>query len=174
MGLDYKAVITHGTNEPPSLDLPADMTVDATSPAGATVSYSVTATDDNDPSPDVECAPVPGSTFPVGTTVVSCTATDDGGLTDSGSFSVTVVGADAQLADLLAAVDGVGPGKSLAAKVGNAQAALAEGDTGAACNVLGAFVNEVEAQSGKSLTTSQAAQLVADATRVQAVFGCGS
>lgn len=174
MGLDYKAVITYSTNEPPSLDLPADITVDATSPAGATVTYSVTATDDNDPSPEIVCSSASASTFPIGTTVVSCTATDDGGLTDSGTFSVTVVGADAQLDDLLLAVDGVGPGRSLAAKVRNAQAALARGDTGAACNVLGAFVNEVQAQSGNSLTTDEAAELVADATRIRAVLGCDS
>ena len=174
MGLDYKAVITYATNEPPTLDLPADMSVDATTPAGATISYSVTATDDNDPSPEVVCSPASGSIFPIGTTVVSCTATDDGGLTDSGSFSVTVVGAEGQLGDLLASVDGVGPGKSLAAKVGNAQDALARGDTEAACNILGAFINEVEAQSGKSLTSGTAAQLIADATRIRAVLGCDS
>jgi hypothetical protein len=174
MGLDYKAVITYATNEPPTLDLPADMTVDATSPTGATVSYSVTATDDNDPSPDVVCSPLSGSIFPVGTTVVSCTATDDDGLIDSGSFSVTVVGAEGQLADLLASVDGVGPSKSLAAKVRNAQDALARGDTEAACNILGAFINEAEAQSGKSLTSATAAQLIADATQIRAVLGCNS
>jgi hypothetical protein len=174
MGLDYKAVITCATNEPPTLDLPADMTVDATSPTGATVSYSVTATDDNDPSPDVVCSPLSGSIFPVGTTVVSCTATDDDGLIDSGSFSVTVVGAEGQLADLLASVDGVGPSMSLAAKVRNAQDALARGDTEAACNILGAFINEVEAQSGKSLTSATAAQLIADATQIRAVLGCNS
>lgn len=174
MGLDYKAVITYATNEPPALDLPADMAVDATTPAGATVSYSVTATDDNDPSPHVVCSPASGSIFPIGTTVVSCTATDDDGLADSGSFSVTVVGADGQLTDLLLSVDGVGPGRSLAAKVRNAQAALARGDTGAACNILGAFINEVEAQSGESVTSGTAAQLIADATRIRAVLGCDS
>jgi hypothetical protein len=151
-----------------------DMTVDATTPAGATVSYSVTATDDNDPSPDVVCSPASGSIFPIGTTVVSCKATDDDGLTDTGGFSVTVVGADGQLTDLLLSVDGVGPGKSLATKVRNAQAALAGGDSEAACDILGAFTNEVEAQSGKSLTSDTAAQLIADATRIRAVLGCDS
>ena len=174
MGLNYKAVISYASNEPPSLQLPADMTVNATSPLGTTVSYSVTATDDNDPSPEVVCAPASGATFPIGTTLVSCTATDDLGLADTGTFSVTVVGAEGQLADLLLAVDGVGPGKSLSAKVRNAQAALASGDTRGACNILGAFVNELEAQSAKSLTTAQADQLIGDATRIQAVLGCNS
>lgn len=172
MGLDYKAVISYTLNAPPSLTLPADMTVNATSPAGATVVYEVTATDDSDPSPEIACTPASGSTFPIGTTVVSCTATDDDGLSDSGSFSVTVLGADDQLSDLLEAVDGVGPGNSLAAKVRSAQAALARGDVEAACNILRAFVNEVEAQAGNSLTTDDAAGLVVDATRIRTVLGC--
>lgn len=36
---------------PPELDVPADMTVNATSPAGATVTFTATATDDVDPDP---------------------------------------------------------------------------------------------------------------------------
>ena len=172
MGLNYRAVINYTSNQPPSLQLPADMTVNATSPLGTTVSYSVTATDDNDPSPEIVCSPASGTTFPIGTTLVSCTATDDLGLADTGTFSVTVVGAEGQLTDLLLAIDGVGPGKSLSAKVRNAQAALASGDTRAACNILGAFINEVEAQSAKSLTAGQANQLIGDAARIQAVLGC--
>jgi hypothetical protein len=76
-------------NEPPVLSLPADVAVPATSSAGAAVSYSVTATDDSG-EPVVSCTPASGSVFPVGTTAVECTATDEEGLTDIGSFTVTV------------------------------------------------------------------------------------
>ena len=75
---------------PPVLSVPADKVVDATGSAGATVTYQVTATDDVDPNPAVACTPLSGSTFPIGTTTVNCTATDTAGNQASGSFAVKV------------------------------------------------------------------------------------
>ncbi|HMB23458.1 MAG TPA: HYR domain-containing protein, partial [Anaerolineales bacterium] len=74
----------------PTLTLPADITTPATSPAGAIVSYSASATDDVDPSVSVTCSPASGSLFAVGTTTVNCSASDVAGNTASGSFQVTV------------------------------------------------------------------------------------
>ena len=75
----------------PTLTLPADQTVEATSAAGAPVTYSATATDETDPTPpSVSCAPASTSTFPLGLTPVSCSATDAAGNTATGSFNVTV------------------------------------------------------------------------------------
>jgi len=70
----------------PVLTLPADITAEATSAAGAAVSYTVTATDNA----TIVCSPASGSTFALGTTTVNCTATAVTG-TASGSFHVTVV-----------------------------------------------------------------------------------
>ena len=42
------------------------------------------------PAPSVVCTPSSGSTFPVGDTVVDCTATDASGLSDHGTFTVHV------------------------------------------------------------------------------------
>jgi hypothetical protein len=78
-------------NTPPTLHLPDDKIVEATSAAGADVSWTATATDNEDATPPaVTCSPASGSTFPLGTTKVSCSATDDGRLTTKGSFLVTV------------------------------------------------------------------------------------
>ena len=49
-----------------------------------------TATDDVDPAPTVECAPPSGSAFDLGTTTVTCTATDASGNSSSATFDVTV------------------------------------------------------------------------------------
>src|SRR5919204_2333904 len=69
---------------------PPDVIAEATSSAGATVSFTPVVTDDN-PSPTVGCSPASGSTFPLGTTNVSCTATDTGdGTTSTASFNVIV------------------------------------------------------------------------------------
>ena len=174
MALDYRAVVTYEerANTPPVLSVPDDVTVNATSPDGATVAFSATATDDSTVTA-VSCSPESGSTFAVGTTSVTCTATDDDGATTTASFPVTVRGAGEQLDDLLRAVDGVGPGMSLPAKVRGAVGALAAGDVPGACDQLHAFGNEVHAQMGKSIPSNLAAGLSSDASRIRTVLGCG-
>ena len=81
------------TNTPPSLTLPSDLTVEATSSAGAVVNFTVTANDaqDGDLTSSVVGTPASGSTFPLGETTVNCSVTDTGGLSASGSFKVKVV-----------------------------------------------------------------------------------
>src|SRR5918999_1920026 len=75
---------------PPELNLPSDITQEATSSSGAAVTYTATATDDVDGSVDVACTPVSGSTFALGTTTVNCEAQDTAGNQATGSFSVTI------------------------------------------------------------------------------------
>lgn len=70
---------------------PGDIDVVTTDPAGAVVEFPLpTATDDTDPSPVVGCEPAPGSLFAVGSTAVTCTATDGAGNAASLGFAVTV------------------------------------------------------------------------------------
>jgi hypothetical protein len=73
----------------PTLSLPLSLTVEATSPAGAVVTYSVSASDSGG-AVTVSCNPPSGSTFPLGATTVTCTATDASANTATGSFVVTV------------------------------------------------------------------------------------
>ena len=77
---------------PPTLTPLANIVSPATGPGGAVLGYVVpTASDDRDPSPVVVCAPPSGSTVPLGTPVVTCTATDAAGNSAVTSFGVTVV-----------------------------------------------------------------------------------
>ena len=78
------------TNTKPVLSLPANITEEATSAAGAVVKYNVSATDTQDGALNPNCSPASGSTFSLGSTQVNCSVTDSGGLSDSGSFTVTV------------------------------------------------------------------------------------
>ncbi|HEX6724406.1 MAG TPA: HYR domain-containing protein [Gaiella sp.] len=158
--------------EAPVLSVPETIVAVAETSAGVTVAYSVEASDGVDPAPDVGCLPPSGSVFPIGTMTVTCTATDAAGNTSSASFDVRVKGAAEQLADLAIAVSGVGSGASLADKVGDARTALVAGKRAKACEILGAFRNEVSAQSGKSLPAQAAAELRATATRIQTVLEC--
>jgi hypothetical protein len=54
------------------------------------VTFNATAEDAVDGSVDMTCTPPSGSTFPIGTTSVSCSATDAAGNTSTETFSVTV------------------------------------------------------------------------------------
>lgn len=154
----------------------APVTVDATGPAGAAVTYVVpAATDPDDPTPPpVSCSPPPGARFHIGHTVVTCTATDpdDSNSPQSSKFTVTVLGAPGQLAELARAVKGIGPDASLAAKVAQARSDLASGDVASACGMLTAFIAEVKAQSGNTIPPGTAKKLIADAQRIRAVLAC--
>ena len=75
----------------PALVVPADITTEATSPAGAEVAFIATAIDIVDGSVVVNCVPVSGSTFALGTTLVQCSASDTRGNTARDSFDVDVV-----------------------------------------------------------------------------------
>jgi hypothetical protein len=91
-GLTASASVTYGIVDTtkPTLNLPATITEEATSAGGAIATFSVSATDAVDPSPDVVCSPDSGALFPIGTTTVNCTATDVAGNVRNGSFDVTV------------------------------------------------------------------------------------
>ncbi|WP_158502263.1 ELWxxDGT repeat protein [Vitiosangium sp. GDMCC 1.1324] len=74
----------------PVLTCPASLSATAPDASGAAVSYPpATATDDRDP-PVIEYGQASGSTFPVGTTVVTVTATDTAGNRSQCTFEVTV------------------------------------------------------------------------------------
>jgi len=82
--------VTVADTTPPTLNLPSDITAEATGPAGTDVNYTATATDLVDGPVPVSCTPASGSTFPVGATTVNCSAADAHDNTVTGSFKVTV------------------------------------------------------------------------------------
>jgi hypothetical protein len=154
--------------------------VDATGPQGASVSYTVTASEPDDASatPLVSCSPASGSTFAIGSTTVTCKASDAASPPDvtTGSFQVVVKGAAAQISDLISLVNSFqlsgGLQNSLDAKLNAALKSVNAGQTATACSGLSDFIGEAQSQSSKGLTTSQANQLIAAGKQVQAVLGC--
>lgn len=85
--------VTVSDSGAPSLVLPGNMTVEATGPTGAVVTYVATANDEVDGSRPVNCTPPSGSTFVLGTTQVDCSTEDlaEPANKSSGSFTITVV-----------------------------------------------------------------------------------
>jgi hypothetical protein len=77
---------------PPVIVCPADIMAECTGMGGAIVNYAdPTVTDACDPMPMLTCVPPSGSLFPLGPTVVTCTATDMAGNAAACMFTVTVV-----------------------------------------------------------------------------------
>jgi large repetitive protein len=89
-GMDTFKVTVQDTTKP-TVTVPSDITVDATGPGGAAVTFSASGHDTVDGTIGAPCDPGSGSTFPVGTTTVTCTATDAHHNASSASFHVTVV-----------------------------------------------------------------------------------
>ncbi|MBN1630424.1 MAG: HYR domain-containing protein [Thermoleophilia bacterium] len=162
----------------PVLTVPADITVGATGPAGATVTFSVSATDVVDGAVTPRTAPVSGVTFPIGEITVWVSATDSAGNTSADTFLVTVLGPTGMLDALAGTIaeasdDPTAPGgiapiiaESLLAKVNAALAALQRGnknDAKVAMNDLKALINEVQAQTSKSISPEAAAAIIAAA-----------
>lgn len=88
--------VTVQDTTPPSFSAVQNLTVAPTSTAGAVVNYTPpTATDLVDGTVSVTCDPAPKSTFPIGLTTVTCTATDSHGNPGKTTFSVTVQDASA-------------------------------------------------------------------------------
>ena len=79
----------------PTLTLPGPIAVEAQTPTGAVVTFTVSATDNLPGRVQVSCSPASGSLFPFNgtgatTTSVTCTATDAAGNVATGSFDVVV------------------------------------------------------------------------------------
>ncbi|MBZ5567463.1 MAG: HYR domain-containing protein [Acidobacteriia bacterium] len=84
-------VTVQDTTPPAITGVPANLTLEATGPSGAVAAWSLpTAADLVDGPALVTCAPASGSTFPLGSTTVVCSAADTHGNKSTRSFSVTV------------------------------------------------------------------------------------
>ena len=86
-----------GDQTAPVLTLPENLTIEAISAAGAVVTFEASALDDVDGSVPASCAPASGETFSIGSTTVTCSATDTAGNRAEGSFVVTVIDAPTTL-----------------------------------------------------------------------------
>jgi hypothetical protein len=81
---------TQGDISPPAITVPANITLPATGTAGAVVTFTTSAQDAVDGVRPTTDTPASGSFFPIGTTLVTATATDTAGNTASRTFTVTV------------------------------------------------------------------------------------
>ncbi|HEX8619038.1 MAG TPA: FG-GAP-like repeat-containing protein [Thermoanaerobaculia bacterium] len=159
-----------GDAVPPVLSLPANITAEATSPAGAAVTWTATATDAVSGSVAVQCTPASGSTFAIGTTTVNCSAKDAANNIANGSFSVTVRDTTAPAVTSISAtpntlgapnhkmvavrvtiaskdsVDAAPAARIISVSSNEPQNGLGDGDTGRDWNITGPLTLELRAE----------------------------
>jgi len=83
--------VTVKDTEPPAITCPVDVVVsNDAGQCGAVVNYPAPVASDNCPGVSVVCNPLSGSFFPIGTTTVTCKASDASGNVSSCAFDVTV------------------------------------------------------------------------------------
>ena len=172
------STVTVVDTAPPVINCPSNLTVMATSSAGAVVNYAPPVASDCCSTVTVSCTPVPGSMFAIGSTTVTCNATDGAGNKSFCGFIVYVEGAADQVFSLVVLVNSFNlksaTANSLVAKLRDASFQLSKTNLNiqGACSDLTGFINQVSSQSGKTITAAQANQLIAAATQIKVVLNC--
>jgi hypothetical protein len=180
--------------EAPTIDLPAALTVNATSPAGALVSFAGFGRD-NVGVTSFSCTRVSGTRFPIGRTSVSCSAVDAAGNRSApASLVVTVLGAPEQIANLISSIRPFLPvegavsdehrdndghhnfqpsgrhGIQLVAAI--SQVLSNARSTRGACPAMSVITALVRANTPAVFPAANSVQILADAARIKNVLGC--
>jgi hypothetical protein len=167
----------------PAISPHPSITVNATSPVGAVLSYAVTATDPDNTAAQIatSCSPPSGSFFRLErkaktrTTTVTCNAQDPTGNTaNPSSFRVTVLGVHDQMIALqskVTAATNVASSRrsSLASRLLHADLDFSSGRATIAATQLDSFIKE--ARVTPRLTQAQKATWIRAAARIGAVIG---
>ena len=141
------------------------------------VRFPLTASDDLGGPVTTVCTPADGSNFPVGTTAVTCTATDEAGNATTATFAVTVTAAPAPAIDRLGDAVAATRSSSLLTRVAlNAAYRAADGQfdahrTQAGCALLRAM-DAVVVASSRSIPTVDATKLRTLIGEARAENGC--
>ena len=161
--------ITVRDNEAPSLVVPADKWVNATSPSGAVVTFDVAA-DDNVGVVSVSCWQRSGSLFSIGPARVKCDASDAAGNSASKEFGVKVLGAQEQVGNLTDYVMSLGLSNGVQNPLVNQLRAA--GDPSAdACKKIDDFMRMVSAKNS-GVPSASASYMLLEARRIKSVMGC--
>ena len=168
-------VVSVGDTTPPELTAPASVVANATWKGGAAVTFDVAGADTAGGDVATSCAPASGSVFAIGTTSVTCTATDARGNSTSRSFDVNVKGAVVQLEDLLVVVTSWHiPGHLIEIRTRGPHWSLTQTPpkVNLACQQIRDFEAALGGTLGAPLTPERLAWLLGELGRIYNVIGC--
>jgi hypothetical protein len=176
-------ILTVQDTTPPEITCPEDIEVEPTSSAGATVTYEVPVGSDNCPGATTALTEGLGSdsTFPIGTTSETYTATDACDNATSCTFTVKVLSPEEVADKLIERIEGLvsdgtltqDQGDGLIDKLTEIIAKLESAQPlDPACNQLVAFINQVEAFMNAGFLTALEGQTLIDSA-INAGKGAG-
>jgi len=161
--------------EAPTIVVPENFTVNATTLTGGVVNYNI-ASHDNVGVVSIDCSKISGTSFPMGDTNVTCTASDAAGNSVSGSFVVSVLNAPLQMQNLVEYIRGLGAPAGTTDPLVN-QVLAAEGssqtDNHVACVKMNDFISMVS-KKGRDLPYGSTGFMTSEATRIIGVLGCST
>ncbi|HLA14662.1 MAG TPA: HYR domain-containing protein, partial [Gemmatimonadaceae bacterium] len=161
--------------EAPVFNSIADISLDATSRDGAVVSFATSASD-NVAVTNISCSHASGSFFPVGSTSVTCTASDAANNRASVSFVVTVVGPADHLNALIDLVEGAELSGGVANPLLNQLRAALDGlekPDVVSCTKIKDFIRALASSKTRSeLTVEEYNELLAYAVKIESMLGC--
>ncbi len=162
--------------EPPVWDLvntASIWTVNATSPLGAVVNFDNVPVHDNVGVTSRSCQPASGSSFPIGTTQITCTASDAAGNSASITLSVVVINAHDQIGNLIEWVESRNfPDGTVQPLVNQLQAAFDMTAAGtSACKKMYDFMSMVQ-KKNSNISSGDAAYMLSEASRILSVLNC--
>jgi HYR domain len=148
-------------------------TVNATSPNGAVVNFDNVPVHDNVGVTSRSCEPASGSSFPIGTTQITCTASDAAGNSSSISLSVVVVDAHEQIGNLIDRIEAMNlPDGTVEPLVNQLLTAFDQtADGSAACKKMYDFMSMVQ-KKDSNISTGDVAYMLSEASRILSVMGC--
>jgi hypothetical protein len=160
----------------PTLQLPDSAIANATTKLGGVATFDVAAIDMAGGDATADCAPASGSWFAIGTTTVTCTATDVRGNTSAPqSFTVTVKGAVAQLSDLIATVTAwnvKGHMVEIRSKGPRWSLTQAPPKVNLACQQIRDFERDLGDSLASTISTERNTWLMGELARIYDVIGC--
>jgi hypothetical protein len=154
--------------ESPTITVPEGLKVNATSPSGALVSYDISWAD-NVGVISGSCSPASRTLFPMGPTLVTCSASDAAGHTTVKSFTVTVLGAELRrvsLIDFVLSRDPALPNGTANPLVNQLRAA-----EGGDCKKMSDFISMVRKKSG-DIKPEDVTYMIGEAQSIMRVMGC--
>ncbi len=164
---------------PPTVTCPSSQVGVVTSGSVA-VNYPQPTVSDNNPGAGVNCSPLSGNPFPLGTTTVNCMATDVAGNIATCNFTVVVRTPRAAVNNLKTQVQALVPGTLAQAQANQmlsylelASTHLEQGNNSATCTDLANF-NTMCNQRTPPMNTTQRDNLVIYANKIRIAIGCGS
>ena len=163
--------ITVNDVEAPHFTAPANFTVNAATPSGAKVNYTLQAFD-NVAVASIVCTPVSGSMLPIGSNSISCTAADAAGNKTSVSFAVSVIDAPTQTMNLIAYIESLGLGNGVTNPLVNQLLAAFDGGNNS-CKKMDDFLSMLRKKGGE-ITDAEMFIITGEAGRIMNVMTCST